>query len=90
MQSEAKAEGKSLSQKDAFKRALEQAFTDKVKSVKGATAAEAARQRASKAVNRPRDTSGRFASDGDRSTLVTDGEREEDAIKAVTALMKET
>jgi len=88
VQEDAKAEGKDLSQGDAFKTALKQAFGDQVKEMEGAAVAEAARQRSRKAVSRPRDTSGRFASDK-ADGPESEEDREAEAIAAVAEFFED-
>lgn len=80
---EAKTEGRSLSKQAAFKAALDSAFSDKVKSLKGAAAKNAAASRSRQSVNRPRNTSGRFTSGGAVGSLEggTAAEREADALE---------
>lgn len=85
---DAKLDGKTLSQSDAFQKALETGFGDVVNKIKGSTVKEKAAQRARKATNRPRSSDGRFASE--RSDYSNDADREEDAIAAVAALMEDT
>jgi hypothetical protein len=89
VQDEAKAEKTKISDADAFIKALESAFADKVKNVRGAKKQKAASDRSQRTVNRPRDTSGRFGSDSDVQ-YGTEQEREDDAIKAVEALMEQS
>jgi hypothetical protein len=89
VQSEAKAEGKSVSRGDAFKQALALGFSDKVQSTKGAAAKEAAAKRSQQAMNRPRASSGQFARDTD-NVPGSPAERVAEAVDAVKALMEET
>lgn len=89
VESDAKAEGETITKAETFKRAVSSAFGDTVKAKKGAAAAKAAAERSKKAVNRPRDTSGRFGSDPDAAEHGSDDEREVDATKAVAALMED-
>lgn len=89
-ESEAKADGRSITKAQAFASALESAFGKKVSEVNGAAAAEAAAQRAKRAVTRPRDTTGRFATDGDRIGPVSERDREADALLAVKAFYEDS
>jgi hypothetical protein len=83
VQSDAKAEGRSISKAEAFTLALNNAFGEKIKAVKGAAAAEAAAKRSQKALNAPRDTTGRFATDPG-AQFGTEGDRAGDAVRELT------
>jgi len=78
-----------LSQEDAFKKAIEVGFGDVAKQIKGSAVKDAASRRSRKAVNRPRNTDGRFASDRDYDDYGNESDREADAVAAVSGMMKE-
>jgi hypothetical protein len=83
VQADAKAEGRNVSKAEAFTAALNNAFGEKIKTVKGAATAKAAAERSKKSLNAPRDTTGRFATDpGDR--FGTEGDRAADAVKELS------
>jgi len=83
-ESEAKAEGRPIPRTEALKQALAISFGDKVKTVKDSAVQEAAAQRSRRALNRPRDTTGRFAIDPDAQF----GRQEDRAADAVKELIE--
>jgi len=81
---DAKDSGEKIGRAEAFKRALKSGFGEIETKEKGRVAREAAESRRAKAINRPRTTTGRFASE-----TSTPQEREAEAIAAVAAMMEE-
>lgn len=84
--SEAAAEGKEISDSDAFKQAVATGFGEQAKKVKGTKAREAAAKRSKTAMNQSRTSDGSFSKTSDDP--MTEPEREDDAIAAVRALME--
>jgi hypothetical protein len=81
---DAELSGDKITDAQAFETAVSTAFSDIVKSEKGKAVKAAASQRARQAVNRPRDTTGRFLVNDDNDS---DDLRKSEAVSAISAMM---
>lgn len=80
---EAKAEGREVTEADAFAQALKTGFGDKQTAMKGKKAKEEAERRSSKTINRPRGLNGQFARDGAPPDRLTQYERDAASVEAI-------
>jgi len=87
LKEDAKKEGKPLSQKGLFDKALETAFGDVVNKVKGKKLREEAEKRKARTMTQPRTTTGKFASE--REDFGTGDDRKSDALAAVSELFED-
>jgi len=87
VEEDAKLDGETLSQDEAFDRALKSAFGDLVNKVKGKKRSVSSKARSERAINRPRTTDGRFGSNKMYDDHGTEEDRTDDAIKAVQEII---